>query len=395
MEIRELKKVAKAIYSIKPRCVSIKPESMTSNSEESSDNDLRKKIIGELIKSELVTKVLDESSFSTIEETLITRLVGHQLRHSAKPSVFRLYKPVMAFLDYPLRAIDPDYSKEHSIQIIMKEFMLYDGFVAYFGIKQTRQTINSERHAARLGNWLVNILSKGGNTNVQFAVISLPHIFIDLYLLNTLPKGYEIFDYDEGLGLKYEGADENRICYSYLCDPDESEDEALKNALTQFHRETSERFSHYYSYLFLHHILEKENSDSVDLLQEVSNDYISFHQISSFNVLGRFSNCQNISKKLANIYTLMPNVEILNKSLEKMKEKLSQERKVNNADRITEVLINFIPEHTDTIFTTSVQEMLHQEVSDIRSQVNFQLLFLSAMVAFLSFLGAVIVGLIK
>ncbi|MFC1964613.1 hypothetical protein ACFLWG_01225 [Chloroflexota bacterium] len=395
MDIKELKKVTKAIYSIKPRCVSVKPEPLVTNKENSFDDDLRVNIIDKLINDELVTRVLDESSVSPVQETVIARLVSQQFQKTTKTSVFRLYKPLIAFLDYPLKAIDPDYSKMYASKMVMKEFVLYDGFVAYFGIEQTHQKINSERHVARLANWLNDALIKGENTNPQFCVTSLPHITIELYLLDTLPKGHEIYEYDEKLGLKYEGVEENKIYYSYLCNPDESGDESLNNALTQFYWETFQRFSHYYSYLFLHQILEKENSNSIDLLQETSNDYVGFHQLSSFNVVRRFLHCQNISRKLASIYTLMPNVEILTKSLEKTKEKLSLEENVNNADKITEVLLSSILERTDTIFTTSVQEMLHQEVSDVRSQINFQLLFLSAIIAFLSLLGVVIVGLIK
>ncbi len=90
----------------------------------------------------------------------------------------------------------------------------------------------------------------------------------------------------------------------------------------------------------------------------------------------------------------MPNIEAINKSYEKTKHKLQCEEDNAPFDFPGDMLMNRLSESKGIAFTESLNDMLRQEISEIRAQTNQQVLAFAAIITLLAVIGAAVIGLL-
>lgn len=88
----------------------------------------------------------------------------------------------------------------------------------------------------------------------------------------------------------------------------------------------------------------------------------------------------------------MPQIEQLSNEHESHKSLVKTDGSDKSASAVCGMLNSNLTLGTENIFTQRIREMLQQDVSEIRAQVNYQLLFISALLTFLSIVITAIVS---
>ena len=391
VKLADLKKVARSVYRVKVSCLSLIYKGKDASGE-ASFREYQDKLNRKLALDPLVSEVFQGNDSKDFRRKTIAKGIGSYHNIGSRIEILGLYEPVGLDLNYNLESLDPDYCKTHAYKHQMKGLALYDGFLSYFSTEVGKESLNYQRHNARLTKWLENILSEQGSFEIQYSSYSPPIINIQLFLLNSVPEGASFDDYAESV--KYELSRGNRVYFSYLCDPDESAEEAAREALNELYFNTRPMFTHYFSCQLLASIYDSLDEEALSVLGQASDQYLEFYDISGFNVFRRFTKCMHIGRTLANIYTLMPNIENISRYYDEERKLIKSETESESDNPLPDILANILVAHKEVAFTQTVNDMLRQEVSDIRSQVNYQILLISAFIAFVAVVGSAFIGLL-
>lgn len=390
IKLVDFEKVARETYLVKISCLSLVYKGEDAN-RETSFQEYQDKLKGRLALEPLISEIFQGNDSSDFRRKTIAKGIGSHHPFNSMVEILNLYNPIGLTLNYDLEAIDPEYCKNHVCEHLMKGSALYDGFLYYTGTQVIRGSFNYQRHNARLTKWLENILCEKGCYEIQYSSHSPPIINIHLFLLNSVPEGESFQEY--AAGIKYELTLGNRLYFSYLCDPDESTGEAIREAMHELYFITREMFTHYFSCQVLDSIYILLDEEVMNGLGEASDQYLEFYDISSINIFSRFRKCMQIGRTLANIYTLMPNIENIRRYYDEERNSIKSETESESDNPLPDILTNLVVAHKEIAFTQAVNEMLRQEVSDIRSQVNYQILLITAFIAFVAVVGSALIGL--
>ena len=77
-----------------------------------------------------------------------------------------------------------------------------------------------------------------------------------------------------------------------------------------------------------------------------------------------------------------------------MKRRLSSDEETDTYKVLSSELLNRLYDQKEIVFTENMSNMIHQETSEVRAQVNYQLLLFTTVLAFIAVIGAALIGLI-
>ena len=146
----------------------------------------------------------------------------------------------------------------------------------------------------------------------------------------------------------------------------------------------SKKCVQFYRCSLLNDSLALQNEQAMERIGKITDETLDFYDVNFFNIIGRFRRSRKIGKHLAEVYTLMPNIEKTENDYKNIEDKL----KIVNGDgfgnALEKMLEGRLIKSGDIVFTRGVNEMLRQDVSEIRAQINYQILLLSAIITFIA-----------
>jgi len=312
--------------------------------------------------------------------------------------------PVIVNLDYTADTMKPDFFKhlyKHDMgKYPMKATLFYDGLLYLLGIQilHKHEDIHYLGQAVGLHRWLFNLLSQEDAWSVGSVNPSPFSAHARLYMVDE--SMVEQPDREVIPQLRFEGMSPFFMQnFSYPAHDYGGEGEVIQedinDAIEELWIEIGEMCTDFYHCQTLFNEIESQNTEARKRIRQVSKAAIHFHDISFLNVRRRFKESKRISKDLAYLYVLMPAIEMLNNEYEVVKSRLEASGRYGGSLAFCEMLKLRLPRLKDSIFTQGVREMLSQDVAEIRTQVNHQLLLISVIIALLTVIVGVIFGTLR
>lgn len=153
----------------------------------------------------------------------------------------------------------------------------------------------------------------------------------------------------------------------------------------------------YYCCILIENQIDHFTAKAKNLINDITNSVLSFYELRWVNIISRYSRSVEISKMTANLYPLIPHIEKLCAEHDYHHSQLKDETVIFGdtfEKPYREGLSSRIKEKKVGFFSRTVEEMISREVSGISSQVNYQFLLLSVLIAVIGVLGSIIVGII-
>ncbi len=351
----------------------------------------RDKIEALLLKESIVSAVyrepilFDEDELGEISKFIVGDYLSDRISPSETLNVFALNMPVVFNLSYDADLMDPDFHKDDVVKIPMKATLVYDGFVYCLSIAEPKTTISNGLHyrgqAAGIHRWLQNILSKDDIWDVILLESEPSYPQLKLFLQ---PRIENSKDAAYLLPMKYEPSRKysHDIFYCY----DTLESNTLNDALQYLWIfGASVTYTNYYCCIILAKIIQAKQSKAMEGISHIAVDSLEFSRISFWNMLKRFKKCRQMEKSLAELYVLMPTLERLNneydQTVHKMHPRFSD---LQNFEAFVKELVSRLQNPKADIFTNNIQDMLTHNTSEIREQINYQLIIITAILAFVA-----------
>jgi hypothetical protein len=375
---KELKNKAKAIYRIYFGCTKLP----TMESEEKA-TVVGKRIsekLGTLFVSDRLVGELHKSSDLDTSYKIATLFtpIGSRIPYQTKTEISYLDSPLIMRMDYSSEAVDPGYYEALKKKYRMNVILLYDGFVYLMGIKETPEPFNYQRHAAHLQKWLLDLLNKEQSWQVK-KIKSSPFIGnLSLYLLKELP---DEFEGQPGWPVEVASSSRYRVVVWTLLG-EESVKESIETWMSVIFDVVAEKIRQFYSCQVLDEVIASQNTKALEMIGDITDASMDFYKVSFFNLWGRFRRCRDLGKQLAEIYASMPNIDRAENDYQRMTDKLKIVGEDEFERAMTEMLEVRLSRHEEVVFTRSVNEMLRQDMSEIRAQINYQILLISAIITF-------------
>lgn len=374
-----LEKKAKAVYHFKFGCLGITGRK-NAGGIPPPEPGLQEALSRLFISNSLVREV-NKQGYFYVSKLVIGEPIGARTVPEAGLEIQMLNKPIGVHMNYSLASLDPDVISEHKIpDYEVNTILLYDGFLYLIGMKDVGGPFNYQRHAARLHKWLHDLVTQQGD----WEPIDIPRSpflgIINLYLLE---------EEEEGIwhaGIDLESSHGTVLNASYTCGIGESIDDGINLSATLLHMQIRESCIPFYSAQKLVSMLDSANTKAAEMVANVTDEYLAFYNINFFNILRKFNKCIQLGKGLSEIYALMPNIEKLEREYQANTDELINPD--SERDELETAFANLLQgglyKLRSSVFTRGVNEMLHQEVSDMRAHLNYQLLLLTAIIAFIA-----------
>jgi len=306
--------------------------------------------------------------------------------------------PVAVNLHYTADIMEPDFFKnlyKHDMgKYPMKATLLYDGLLYLLCIQELHKHKDFPYigQAVGLHRWLFDLLSQEDAWSVGYVHPSPFSGGTELYMVDE--SMIEQPDREVIPQLQFEGTFAKVIqlfSYPVYRDGGKGEDiqEDIDDAIDSLWSEVSEMCTDFYHCQTLFNEIESQNTEARERIRQVSTAAMHFHDINFLNIRGRFNESRKIGRHLTKLYVLMAAIEKLDNEYEGVKSRLEALKRWKCVEFCEMLKLN-LPRGKDNIFTQSVKEMLSQEVTEIRAQVNHQLLLISAIIAFLAVIVATI-----
>jgi len=322
---------------------------------------------------DLVEAVYKESESATIMKETVAEGISLRAPLRKGREIIRLGLPIRIELKYPIEKLEADYFNTHRIKREIKASLFYDGFVYMLAFKEEKGgTLNFRRHADQIQKWMANLIN--GEKDIRVANVSRSPVFgtIRMYLLKEITE--EKFAFPTPL----EQVSKQILHFAYDASG-ESVQEAIRTALLLLIIDVGDKLAEFYLCRILYDEIVRETNGAREVIGRVTQELLSFYDISIVNVFRRLKKSQEIGKDLALLYALMPQIEQLGNEYESHKSQLKDDGLDETVNALCEMLNSNLSLGKETVFTQSIREMLQQDVSEIRAQVNYQLLFISAL----------------
>lgn len=370
----ELKEKAIVSLDILIGSISVIPENI-----EELETRLNSLMISQTIVSKLEKCTAKNQRTITLFAPIGSKAIEDQIQ------LFQFNEPLIAHLEYSSKVVDPDSPYENQK---INVTLLYDGLVYLAAFQPTKPLFNLLRHAAHLQKWLFDLLSKETSWKTsQTSKEPFPPL-IDLYILEEPPAGAK------GDWIQLVSSGGGNATLWTVKQKDESVQEAIVTEIRLLYIAWLEELCrHYASAQMLNALLISENRRAGATIGHIVDETLGFYDIPFWHIVKRFQRSRSLGKQLAQIYALMPNVEKTENDYATIVGKLSN---LNPADDLgkafTAMFSNRLPTRQQTVFTRSVNETLREDLSEIRAQLNYQVLLLSA---FITFIAVIIAAFIK
>ncbi|MFH0849279.1 MAG: hypothetical protein V1857_07235 [archaeon] len=376
---KELESKAKARLTILIGCVRIIPPQT-----DGLENQLNSLLISEPIVSRLDNKCsVANQRVSTLFEPIGSKAVGEEIQ------LFQLGQPLLAHLDYSSKVIDPDspYETQH-----VKVALLYDGLVYLAAFQEAQVAFNYRRHTAHLQQWLYGLLKKEDSWETRQVSATPFYPWIDFYILKEAPDALKGSSW-HGMNLVSSPWSSGITAWTVAA-RDLSVEEAISREMVRLYAVCMEDVCrNYVSAHILNAQLTAENDGASVMIGHIVDETLGFYNIPFLNLPKRFQTIRSLGRELAQVFALMPNIEKLQNGYSRVVDKLNAPAPFSDFDEaLVEMFKNNLQTRQETVFTRSVNEMLREDLSEIRSQLNNQVLLLSA---FITFIAVVIAAFIK
>lgn len=393
--LKELRSKAREVYQIHFGCLHLEFKDKRDNITARGIHDK----LHHLFKQQKLVTSIHTDDFEDFPPEIAWHVIGKGMdsEFNLKAEIERFsVDPVIVNLDYTADIMEPDFYQHDMGKYPMKATLLYDGLLYFLGIQISHEDIHYYGQAEGLHRWLFNLLSQEDTWNVGYVNPSPSFDRAKLYMVDesmiNAPHDLAMPE------LHFEGTSgrimQHFLYPAYRCYGGEGEviqeDEDIGDAIEALWIEVSEMCRDFYHCQTLFNEIESQNTEARDKIRQVSTAAVHFHDINFLNIQRRFEVSRKISKNLANLYVLMPAIELLNNEYEGVKSRLEALGRYRVSLAFCEMLKLRLPRLKDSIFTQGVREMLSQDVAEIRAQVNHQLLLISAIIAFLAIIVATI-----
>lgn len=382
----ELRKKAKATYCIFFGCLCLTGNGEVKNSQDPG-RVLQDKLHKLFISEGLVTTVHKASESPKLSKQLIGEGISTTAPLRKPVEVFTLDTAVQMNLQYSSEVMGPMHYQRWKEKRKLKTTLLYDGFVYLFCIEKPTGKWFSfalKEQADNIHRWLFNLLGKVEDWQVMEVAPSPCEGFVTLYLLGE-PAEELSEDFPHSPQYRTSSSLANPE-FMYWPSGDEPLQESIDISLNFLEIFGMwERVKEFYLCQILFNEIESENSKAREIIGRVATETLNFYDINFLNIGARFHKSKGIAKDLACLYVLMPQIEKLGNDYGSFKGRLEASNPLFEETKIfSQMLQPLLYKRQVNIFTESVREMLRQDVSEIRAQINYQMLLLSAVATFLA-----------
>lgn len=290
MDIKELENKSKAVYRIFFGCL---PICLTEAAEASELQDKLHKLF---ISEGLVKAVHKESD--SVQITKETVAEGISLRPPLRKGreIISLDTPIRINLDYSSEKLDPDYYDKYKKKRKIRASLFYDGFVYVLAFEQDKdKRFNFSRHAAYVQKWMANLMTREKGITVVDVSPSPMHGSIMMYLLRETialsgeEEGYLDWpSYIAGTG--------NSLKFAYDAS-EESVQEAIENTMDMLLLvDLDVILREFYLCQILYNEIVTENKNAKQIIGRVTNESLSFYDISFLNFPQRLKKAKKLEK---------------------------------------------------------------------------------------------------
>lgn len=360
----------------------------------SMGKELQEQLHKIFISQDFVASVHKSSEPKSVNKRTIAEGIVAESTIRKGVDIYWIDSPIKIELKYSSDKLDPDFYNLHKTKIDIEATLFYDGFLYIIAMKLGQGKFNYRRHMHHLDKWILTTLTSGKDWNILDATSS-PYVgTIKAFFLKEAPESTKS---ETGYPIYCEDSPTQNPHLAYVRGKDESLTEALNYTLQYMSLGLEPKLYNYYLLQIVHSEIRKENTRAREIIGRVVNRTMNYYDINLFKLLKRFKSSREIGKDLVHLYAIMPQIEKLENEFETFRKELASETvffdDINEA--ITKMINNDLPERTENVFSSTVREMLQQDVSEIRAQINYQILLVSAIVTFLAVIITAIVAIIS
>jgi hypothetical protein len=381
-----------------------------------NDSAIREKLVSIFAGNKFVREI-DKGKASVSYKVELPEPLGSEPAPETETQMFQMFDPMKIRMEYAIAEIDPDHGVEDTRHkhFDMNATLYYDGFLYFFFIEAPRFDFfpyNYRRHASQLHEWLLKLLSQETAFQVKDTKPTLSDDAIHVSYLEELPAGKNKEErrsdmvVDSPLYFKIsllkklmvwdsalykEVAEMTGDSLEDLRDEIPSIEEQIRDNTMTLHLLCRDQCAQFYRCHMLNNILRRQNREAAEMIDTITKGMMSFYNIPLPNVIRRLRRCNELGHQLASIYVSLPNIEIAKNELDRAVSEIRSLGR-NEEDKF---LISFagtlerrLPKTEEVVFTQSVNEMLRQDVAEIRAQINNQILLIAAISTFAAILLA-------
>lgn len=388
----ELESKSRAIYRLFFGCLPISFQQLEGAGDVSAKK-LQDRLHALFIPQGLVSAVHKESEPVGMKRLAVARGISLKPPLREYREIVSLDMPVEVDLEYSSESLDPEYYDLHKVKLQIRAKLFYDGFIYMIAVEEgPAKRFNYRRHVTHIQEWIAGLIAREEGMTATHGYPSPLHGSIRMYLLS---EPIEEVEEDRGRPVYVKvGGQRAQLDFGYEA-TEESVQEAIDSAMLLLRIDLDDRLREFYLCQMLHDVIAAENNDAREIIGRVTAESLSFYDISFINFTRRLDKSRRIGKDLALLYALMPQVEQLEKEYDSHKRQFRVKGQDESVDALCKMLNSNLDSAKENIFTQRIREMLQQEVSEVRAQVNYQLLFFSALLTFLAVIITAVVTLVS
>ncbi len=380
VSIADVKSKARTVLGIYFGCLRISGD-IIEKEESSCAEEMTLKLNKLLASEKLVSELYKEQYTSQIKKYALYTPIGKRIPVVDKIETVQLDDSIQWHMKYSAEDLDKEGAEKYGFKGSVSTTMFYDGFMYVIGIDRTIEKFNYPRHARCLHTWLKGLLKQEKGWRVEEVRPSIFTGNILLYLLKEKPEeaGSEDMDNLNVVSARPFGISAWTSSYT-----DDSKKDDVKKNMNFLGGFMSKKCMQFYRCSLLNDSLALQNEQAMERIGKITDETLDFYDVNFFNIIGRFRRSRQIGKHLAEVYTLMPNIEKTENDYKNIEDKLKIVNEDGFGNALEEMLEGRLIKSGDVVFTRGVNEMLRQDVSEIRAQINYQILLLSAIITFIA-----------
>jgi hypothetical protein len=278
--------------------------------------------------------------------------------------------------------------------------LVYDGFVycMVVDISEMREKYDASEHVKQIHKKMKETLE--GIEPWNWAVVESNRATprVELFALREAPPADIKRD---SLGIAREW-DLGNIALTYY--PNSNPDHSVENALAAVIHRTVEDARAYYFSALLKGQIEHYVDEARTLIGEITNSVLSYYDIPFFQIPSRLRKSSYVSRKTACLYALVPQIEKLCDEYENYRQSIvaSLSESAGEIERFScvgkyfpEALHGFLPVMKPAFFSPTVEHMVSHDITEIRSQIQYQFLMISSSLTFTAIILSVVFNLYR
>lgn len=386
----ELENRAKAVYDVSCGCVCLAEKD--GNEARITGKELQERLYKLFVSEDLVTNIRKTGTDVELNRQILGQGISSRAPLEKRIEVFQLSEPINMDLEYSSEILGPEIYKRTGKKRYMKAKLFYDGFLYFFAIDVTKmpEGFYYRDQVKHLQDRLLTLLAKEDTWTLMKISPSPNRGNLKLYLLEE-PVDAENEGERDLFDMKCETASRWGVHVSYIVGGqplDSAADFAMDYLLLDLRGKCKE---FYYCHILSKRI-ESETSKAREIIGNVTSEVLNYHDIKFLKVWKRMEKCREIGKDLAYLYAIMPQIEKLENECKHFREDVVSEKESGYVKSYSEMIGYHLPIEEEMIFTQNVREMLRQDVSEIRAQLNYQVLLISAFLTFIAVILGAVVG---